>query len=143
MTVHFYDSVADECLAFAVIIARYQGAYVFCKHKQRDTLEIPGGHREPNETIDQTAARELYEETGACQFELKPICVYSVRHDHPAKGAESFGMLYYAEIETFENELQHEIEQIVLSTELPAAWTYPLIQPRLIEEAKRRNVFTD
>ncbi len=76
--VKFYDSVSDELLKFAVIISKTQGKWVFCKHKERDTYEVPGGHREENEDILDTARRELYEETGALKFELKPICVYSV-----------------------------------------------------------------
>lgn len=41
MKVNFYDSVEDKFLKFAVIIAKYNGKYVFCKHKERDTYEIP------------------------------------------------------------------------------------------------------
>ena len=44
--VKFYDSVSDELLKFAVIISKTQGKWVFCKHKERDTYEVPGGHRE-------------------------------------------------------------------------------------------------
>ena len=50
-------------------------------------------------------------------------------------GVETFGMLYFAEIRTFEKELHSEIEKILLTDTLPENWTYPLIQPRLIEEA--------
>lgn len=59
MTVKFYDQVEDSLLKFAVIIAVSEGKFVFCKHKERDTYEIPGGHREPGEDILATAGREL------------------------------------------------------------------------------------
>ena len=49
-------------------------------------------------------------------------------------------MLYYAQIETFESELHSEIEKILLTQELPQRWTYPEIQPKLLEEAKRRGI---
>ena len=55
--VKFYDEVKDELLKFAVIIARTNGKFVFCKHKDRNTLEAPGGHREPGEEIGETARR--------------------------------------------------------------------------------------
>ena len=65
MEVKFYDTVNDELLKFAVIISQSNGKWVFCKHKERDTYEVPGGHREAGEDILETAKRELQEETGA------------------------------------------------------------------------------
>ena len=78
MEVKFYDTVNDELLKFAVVISQSNGKWVFCKHKERDTYEVPGGHRETGENILETAKRELQEETGAVKYEIKPICVYSV-----------------------------------------------------------------
>ena len=47
-------------------------------------------------------------------------------------------MLFYADVKTFEKELHSEIERIVIRDDLPEAWTYPQIQPYLIQEALRR-----
>lgn len=141
MEVKFYDTVSDDLLKFAVIIAKHNGKLVFCKHKQRDTLEIPGGHRENGENISDTARRELYEETGALDFKIEPVCVYSVTAEDNFDGQETFGMLFCADIISFEKELHSEIESICLLDGLPEKWTYPLIQPRLIEEAKQRGCF--
>ena len=138
--VKFYNQVDDALLKFAVIIARSSGKWVFCKHRKRDTYEIPGGHREAGETIIETARRELYEETGALEFSLTPVCVYSVTAPDNFDGQETFGMLYYADIQRFEKELHSEIEKIVLTEQLADCWTYPLIQPKMIEEAKRRGI---
>lgn len=134
--VRLYDEVEDSLLKFAVIAARSGGKWVFCRHRGRTTLEIPGGHREPGESVDQTAARELREETGAKMFTLRPVCVYSVVRDD---AAESFGGLYAAEISSF-GALHSEIEEIFLLEEPPEEnWTYPEIQPRLVEEVRRRG----
>ncbi|MGN0536888.1 MAG: NUDIX domain-containing protein, partial [Acutalibacteraceae bacterium] len=133
MAVNFYESVEDSLLKFAVIVAKYHGQYVFCKHKDRDTLEVAGGHREPNEDIETTAKRELREETGAVDFDIQPVCVYSVTEPHNFDGKETFGMLYFAEIKSFESTLHYEIEKIVLSDTLPTNWTYPTIQPFLMQ----------
>ena len=113
--VRFYDTVDDSLLKFAVIIACSKGRWVFCKHKERDTYEIPGGHRESGENILDTAKRELYEETGAVKYSIKP------------------------DIEEFEEELHSEIERISFFDSLPEKLTYPMIQPKLVEEAKRRG----
>ena len=138
--VKFYDQVDDSLLKFAVIIAKSDNKWVFCKHRKRNTYEIPGGHREPGESIDETARRELYEETGAADYQLKRVCVYSVTAPDNFDGEETFGMLYYADIFSFEEELHSEIEKIILTDRLVNDWTYPLIQPKLIEEAFRRGI---
>lgn len=130
--VNFYDSVDDTKLKFAVIISKTDDKWVFCKHKQRDTFEVPGGHREDGEDILTTAKRELNEETGAVDFDIKPICVYSVDRGD----TETFGMLYFADIRSFE-EIHSEIEKIIITDSLPENWTYPLIQPFLLEHAEK------
>lgn len=141
MEVNFYDSVDDRILRFAVIISKSEGKWVFCKHRERDTYEVPGGHRESGEKILDTAKRELKEETGAVDFDIEPICAYSVKGKTRVNenlDEETFGMLFVANIRSFE-ELNSEIEKVILVDELVDNWTYPLIQPKLIEEAKKRG----
>lgn len=101
---------------------------------------MPGGHRENGESINETAKRELKEETGAKNFTIKPICVYSVTGKNRVNeiGEKTYGMLYFADINSFDDELHGEIEKIVLLNNLPQKWTYPLIQPLLIEEYQKR-----
>ena len=41
-------------------------------------MGISGGHRETGETIEAAAVRELYEETGAAEYRMAPVGVYSV-----------------------------------------------------------------
>ena len=139
MLIRFYDSVDDSLLKFAVIISKHKDKWVLCKHKERTTYEVPGGHREAGEEISQTAKRELYEETGAVEFDIRPVCVYSVTAPDNFDGVETFGMLYFADIKKFESELHSEIEKIELFDELPDNWTYPLIQPELLKEFVRRE----
>ena len=141
LEVKFYDQVAEELLKFAVIISKTEGKWVFCKHKERETYEVPGGRREVGESILETAKRELVEETGAVDFDMKPICVYSVKGKTRVNENiedETFGMLYIADVFSFES-LNSEIEKIIIVDELVENWTYPLIQPKLIEEAKERG----
>ena len=39
--VKFYDEVDDAFLQFAVVISKTDGKWVFCRHRERDTYEIP------------------------------------------------------------------------------------------------------
>lgn len=126
--VKFYEDVPDELLEFAVIVSRYQDKWVYCKHRERNTLEVPGGHREEGEDIFDTAERELYEETGALGFKLKDMGIYSVIN----KGKETFGRLYFANIEEFTDLPPSEIEKVVLC-EAKAE--------RRILSARRRNSY--
>lgn len=57
--IKFYESIDDALLKFAVIISKSSGKWVFCKHKDRNTLEVPGGHREPGENILDTAKKGI------------------------------------------------------------------------------------
>ena len=86
-------------MKFAVIVSQSNGKWVFCKHKERDAYEVPGGHREAGESILETAKRELQEETGAIRFDMKPLCVYSVTGKTRVNdtGEESFGLLCYTD----------------------------------------------
>jgi len=129
--VKFYDTIDDGLLKFAVIMARYENGWLFCRHKQRTTWEIPGGHREPDEAIGDTAKRELYEETGAVTFDLYEIGVYGVCTD----GAVTYGMLYYADVrELGELPPEMEIGEVMAAEKLPENLTYPQIQPKLYEK---------
>ncbi len=139
---HSTEQVDDSLLKFAVIVAAYKGKWIFCRHKERSTYEIPGGRREPGEVILDTARRELYEETGAESFTLSPICPYSVTRENTS----SYGMLFYAEVSVLGNLPETmEMAEIQLFDKLPVNLTYPLIQPYLLEKARvhQRLYFND
>lgn len=72
---------------------QWQGQWVYVRHFNRQSWEILGGHREPDEKIDETAKRDLLE-TGCKEIDLTPICDYS--RDDSLK--RIFGRLYFARI---------------------------------------------
>ncbi len=133
--VYELETVKDEDLKFAVIVSKFNGKFVYVRHKERKTFEVPGGHRELNEDINDTAARELKEETGAVKFSINPICDYSVKRENVDK---SYGRLFYAEIEELGELPNLEIGEVQLFEHMPENLTYPQIQPVLLNEVEKR-----
>ena len=124
-TLHALDSVDAKALKYAVICARYQGNWVFCRHKERDTWELPGGHIEPGETALEAAHRELYEETGAVKAEITPVGIYRLF---------DYGLLCFGEIIALSPIPQgSEIEEISCCDTIPAALTYAGVHDQLLQ----------
>lgn len=133
LSITFPSQVEDAQIKYAVIVARRNGKWLFCRHSRRTTLECPGGHREEGETPLEAARRELYEETGAVVYDIVEIGPYRVTR---FGGGCSCGMLYKAEIAVTEALPQgSEIAETVELDALPHNWTYPEIQPRLLKRA--------
>ena len=94
--VRFFDKsfVPEGKLTYSVISARFEGKWIFVRHRMRDTWEISGGHIETGETPDEAASREVMEETGAMEFEIECISTYSVEQN----GNTGYGRLFLAEV---------------------------------------------
>lgn len=129
MDVKFTDvkDVENSLFKYAVIVSCYQNKWIYCKHRDRETWEIPGGHREPAERILDTAKRELYEETGALDYKLFPVCAYCVT---------SYGLLCFADVKTIGSLPPFEMERIQFFDQEPKMLTYPDIQPYLFDRVK-------
>ena len=110
----FYDKVPLSRVKFVVIISKYKDRWVFCKHKGRDTYELPGGMREKGEDVIATAKRELIEETGALKFTIKPLFGYSTKSVNFYNNSEAFGMVYFSDIFEFSSSLMYEIDKRIL-----------------------------
>ena len=131
--VNFYepDFLPENKLIYSVITARYHDKWIFVRHHDRKTFEIPGGHIEENETPSDAAKRELMEETGALKFSLVCISTYSVTQDNETRS----GKLYFAEITEIGPVPDiSEIDEIIFLDSLPVPVTYPEIQPVLFKK---------
>lgn len=114
---------------FVVIAARYNGKWLYVRHKERKTYEMPGGHIEAGEDYSAAAKRELFEETGAKDCVLDFVSVYTVKIAEKL----SAGYLFYAEVKELLELPDYEIAEVKLFDGLPEDLTYPLIQPHLFE----------
>lgn len=138
--INLYDYVIDNSrLIFVDIVAKYKDRWILCKEKSRDTWECPGGHIEKGETPEQAAKRELWEETGATEFDIIPIRCYGAKgSDGVMESAqEVFGQIYYADIKAIGKLPNFEIEKIQFFKELPNNWTYPYAHPIFIDLAEK------
>ncbi len=120
-------SLAESELTYVIIGARYRGQWIFVRHRERQTWELPAGHIEAGEKADQAAVRELYEEAGVVKSALSLVADYSVTEgEHLASGR-----LYMANVTELEPLPGHEIEEIKLCDGLPPNLTYPEVQTLL------------
>lgn len=119
---HLGDQTA---YTFAIVVARYHNSWIWVRHRDRTTWELPAGHLESGETAEQAANRELYEETGAVSFDLKPVVSYRGE----LYGSLVFGKVFFAEIQVLGVLPDFEIKEIRTFQEIPPNLTYPKLQP--------------
>lgn len=132
-----YKVGALKTYKYVVVLSEYEGKILLSRHKERTTWETQGGHVEPGETPLQAAKRELYEESGATDFYITPICDYWAGTEDESRGAN--GMVFKAIIHKLDEIPDSEMAEVKQFDELPENLTYPGITPVLFEYLSQKG----
>jgi len=115
------ESVDLDDLTYVIIGARENENWIFVRHEERKSWELPAGHIEKNETALEAAKRELHEETGCTHSNIRSIYDYSVK----SNGILNYGRLFFAEIIHRGPLPDSEIAEIKIQKTSPEPPTYP------------------
>ena len=129
MTCKTYETGTLKEYKYVVILSEYQGKILLSQHKNRSTWETQGGHIEPGETPMEAARRELYEESGALEFVIRPLCDYWAG----VPGDSANGMVFRANITKLGPLPESEMARVQTFDHLPENVTYPAITPVLFD----------
>ena len=91
-----YEINALKNYKYVVVLSESHGKIILSRHKERTTWETQGGHIEAGETPLEAAKRELFEESGAVDFDIEPICDYRAWDENTLHGAN--GVVFHAVI---------------------------------------------
>lgn len=116
---------------YVVILSESHGEIILSRHKERTTWETQGGHIETGETPLEAAKRELFEESGAVDFDIEPICDYRAWDEDTLHGAN--GVVFHAVIRRFSDIPESEMAERKAFSSLPDNLTYPAITPVLFQ----------
>ena len=130
-TVYPLGTFTDQ--KFVVILSHMNGKYLLSRHKDRVTWETQGGHIEAGETPLEAAKRELWEESGAVEYTIEPLCDYWASDDI----GWATGVVFRAEITKLEAiPAESEMAQVQLFDTLPNEFTYTYITSVLFSHEK-------
>ena len=130
MTCRTYEVGSLKSYKYVVILSEYQGKILLSRHKNRTTWETQGGHIEPGETPLDAAKRELWEESGALEFTIEPVCDYYASDEI----GHATGVVFRANITALgEIPQMSEMAEVKSFSERPENFTYPHITPILLD----------
>lgn len=115
----------------------------FASTKKGIRGENPGGHIEEGETPLEAAKRELYEETGAINFDIEPLCDYYVNGEIEGRYFKGNVQVYFAVVHTLgELPSDSEMELIDFFDSFPDELRFPMSRdffPIALEKKQRIN----
>ncbi len=126
--VEFYRDIQNIKAKYAVIVARYDGKWIYTRKADSNSYEIPGGEIGKEETPEQAANRFLTAFTGAKKYDLNKVEYFNI---------DAFGVLFFAEVyEMVEIPESKEKREIKLSELFEENLTYPQIEKELVKKVQ-------
>ena len=122
---------------YALILSEYQGKILLSRHRERSTWETQGGHIEPGEQPLDAAKRELFEESGAVDFTLTPLC--DCRAGEEGTDGWDNGIAYRAVIRELGPLPESEMAEVRQFDALPENLTYPAIVFSLFQALQKAD----
>ena len=129
MICKIFDYGTNPPYKYVVVLSYYQGKILLSRHRDRSTWETQGGHIEPGETPMEAARRELYEESGALKYDVRPVCDYYACDELGGAG----GVVFAANIYELGPLPDSEMAEVRSFKTLPENVTYPGITPVLFQ----------
>ena len=129
MICKLYELNKLKTYKYIVVLSEYNGKILLSRHRNRITWETQKGHIEQGESPLEAARRELYEESGATEYEINPLCDYWAGNPVTKDGAN--GMVFTAKITKLSPIPESEMAEVRSFDYLPQNLTYPEITPIL------------
>ena len=109
-------------IEFVNCLAHQESQILFCKWRDNNFWVIPGGRVDPGETAEETAHRELLEETGATLENMEILCyIHCFMYN-----LEYWGIVYLGEIKELGSPLDlNEVSEAKLFSEFPENLSNP------------------
>ncbi len=130
---------------YVVVLSKHNGRILLSRHKDRTTWETQGGHIEAGESALDAAKRELYEESGAVEYDIKPLCDYwagnFLENGEPDVSHGAAGVVFVADIHRLEAIPDSEMAEVKEFDMLPDNLTYPAITPVLFKRVAMKTLY--
>ena len=103
------NNLPPKDLTTATFVFAFDGDQLLMTHLKKRGWDLPGGHIKQGETPEQTARREVFEETGA---RLNQLTCFAHTHihinapkpsDYPYPHPDSYMVFYWAHVDTLES----------------------------------------
>lgn len=118
---------------YVIMLSRMNGLLLMSRHRARTTWQNQGGHIEPGETPMDAARRELYEESGALEYAIAPLCDYRFSYGN--------AMAFVVNVTKLGELPPSEMVEVRTFSKMPEHLTYPDAGSRLYNHALSLSAF--